>query len=117
MKGDEMKIKEILVLAALFLLGIVLLRVLFSFVGVVVGMTLWLLAAFGVLLFVLGIIIFGYSRTGFIPAALVGLAGVILLGLALPFLAPLFFFALALAAVAIILKKRKKGTGGEAAVK
>lgn len=85
---------NILLIAVLILLAALFLPFLIKVVGALVGLAFGVVTALGVLMLAGFILIVAFSGAGILSGAVLGLVGVILLALALPFLAPLFIVLL-----------------------
>lgn len=95
MKGSIFFLCVLVILAALVLPKIL------AVVGVIGGLFLGLIVALGILLLVVFILGLTLSTVGLLTAGVLGLIGVILLAIVLPFLAPLL---LVLIPIGIIIK-------------
>ncbi len=92
-KGAVMK-KDILTIAVLVILAALLLPVILKVVGAVVGLAFGAVVAIGALLFAGFIVVLVFSGVGLLIPVILGVVGVVLLAVALPVLAPLFFVVL-----------------------
>jgi hypothetical protein len=85
---------DILTIAILVVLAAVLLPIMLKAIGAVVGLAFGFLIAVGVILLVGFILVLVFSGVGLLVPGILGLVGIILLAVALPILAPLFFVVL-----------------------